>query len=173
VPVIVFASSDQKRAADGVHELDAPPWQRVDSTLMETARRIRSAYDRRLSDLGLSLPEASLLAYVSEIEPQTQTELARRLGAGRAITGERIDKLVARGAVLRQPQRNDRRVWLVHITEDGTHLVRAINQLDRALREQLRANLSRAERQQLAAILLRIQTNLRAVEAMPAPSVDG
>jgi DNA-binding MarR family transcriptional regulator len=61
----------------------------------------------------------------------------------------------------------------VHITEDGTHLVRAINQLDRALREQLRANLSRAERQQLAAILLRIQTNLRAVEAMPAPSVDG
>ncbi|MFY1621164.1 MarR family winged helix-turn-helix transcriptional regulator, partial [Micromonospora sp. WMMD736] len=87
----------------GDHELDAPPWRRIDGTLMATARGIRKAYDRALADVGLSLPEASLLAYLAEIEPQTQTQLATRMGSGRAVMGDRIDSLEARGAVRRQP----------------------------------------------------------------------
>ena len=148
-------------AAD--HELDAPPWRRVDGTLMATARGIRQAYDRILTDVGLSLPEASLLAYLDQIEPQAQTELARRLGSGRAVMGNRIDTLEARGAVQRLPHPTDRRVWLVHITEIGQQLVATINELDRGLRQQLRIGLSRRDRQVLATILLRIQRNLDAV----------
>lgn len=145
------------------HELDAPPWRRIDGTLMATARGIRKAYDRILSDVGLSLPEASLLAYLDEIEPQPQTELARRLGSGRAVMGDRIDTLEARGAIQRQPHPTDRRVWLVHITEAGQQLVATINELDGGLRQQLRAGLSREDRQRLAAILVQIQRNLAAV----------
>jgi DNA-binding MarR family transcriptional regulator len=142
------------------HELDAPPWRRVDGTLMATARSIRRAYDRILTDVGLTLPEASLLAYLDQIEPQTQTELARRLGSGRAVMGARIDTLEARGAVRRLPHPTDRRVWLVHITPAGQALVTTINELDQGLREQLRAGLTRADRQDLARILLQIQRNL-------------
>jgi DNA-binding MarR family transcriptional regulator len=142
------------------HELDSPPWRRVDGTLMATARSIRKAYDRILADVGLSLPEASLLAYLDQIEPQTQTQLAQRLGSGRAVMGARIDTLESRGAVRRQPHPTDRRVWLVHITAAGRELVTTINELDGGLREQLRAGLSRADRQRLAAILLQIQRNL-------------
>ena len=149
----------------GDHELDAPPWRRVDGTLMATARGIRKAYDRGLTDIGLNLPEASLLAYLGEIEPQTQTQLAKRMGSGRAVMGDRIDSLEARGAVRRQPHPTDRRVWLVHITEAGQQLVATINELDETLREQLRAGLSREDRQRLAAILLQIQRNLVAVDA--------
>jgi DNA-binding MarR family transcriptional regulator len=161
------------QAAD--HELDAPPWRRVDGTLMATARGIRKAYDRILADVGLSLPEASLLAYLDQIEPQTQTELARRLGSGRAVMGNRIDTLEARGAVRRLPHPTDRRVWLVHITEFGQQLVASINELDRGLRQQLRAGLSRQDRQVLASILLRIQHNLAAAETpgeTPAETPD-
>jgi DNA-binding MarR family transcriptional regulator len=150
------------------HELDSPPWRRVDGTLMATARSIRKAYDRVLADVGLSLPEASLLAYLDQIEPQTQTELARRLGSGRAVMGARIDTLEARGAVRRQPHPTDRRVWLVHITPAGQELVGTINALDDGLRTQLRSGLTRTDRQQLASILLRIQRNL--AEARPEPS---
>jgi len=149
----------------GDHELDAPPWRRVDGTLMATARGIRKAYDRGLTDIGLNLPEASLLAYLGEIEPQTQTQLAKRMGSGRAVMGDRIDSLEARGAVRRRPHPTDRRVWLVHITEAGQQLVATINELDETLREQLRAGLSREDRQRLAAILLQIQRNLVAVDA--------
>ena len=35
------------------HELDAPPWLRVESTLMATARAIRQGYDHRFEPLGL------------------------------------------------------------------------------------------------------------------------
>jgi DNA-binding MarR family transcriptional regulator len=142
------------------NELDAPPWRRIDGTLMHAARSIRKAYDRMLEDVGLSLPEASLLAYLNEVEPQTQVQLANRLGSGRASTGARIDLLEGRGAIQRQPHPTDRRVWLVHITPVGRELVSTINELDRGLRQRLRAGISRQERQQLAAILVRIQRNL-------------
>ena len=54
------------------HELDSPPWLRVESTIMATARAIRQAYDARFRDLGLNLSEASLLAFVAEAGPFTQ-----------------------------------------------------------------------------------------------------
>lgn len=153
------------------HELDAPPWRRVDGTLMSTARSIRKAYDRILTDVGLSLPEASLLAYLAEIEPQTQSRLAQLLGSGRAVMGARIDTLEARGAVKRLPHPTDRRVWLVHITPAGRELVTTINELDHGLREQLRTGLTREDRQRLAEILVQIQRNLS--NAQPADEPNG
>jgi MarR family transcriptional regulator, transcriptional regulator for hemolysin len=157
----------------GDHELDAPPWRRVDGTLMATARGIRKAYDRILADIGLSLPEASLLAYLDEIEPQTQSQLARRLDSGRAVMGDRIDALEARGAVFRQPHPTDRRVWLVHITKAGQRLVETINELDLGLREHLRAGLSREDRHRLAEILVQIQHNLATVAAATDADLEG
>lgn len=145
------------------HELDAPPWRRVDGTIMSTARDIRKAYDRALTDLGLTLPEASLLAYIAESEPSTQTELADRLGGGKAALGSRVDRLQVMGAIERRPHETDRRVWLVHLTDQGQECVNAINDIDRRLRERLRRGIGREERQQLAQTLTRLQSNLVAM----------
>jgi MarR family transcriptional regulator for hemolysin len=146
------------------HELDAAPWRRVDGTIMETAKSIRRVYDQVLSPLSLTLPEASLLAYIDGSEPMTQIRLSECLGSGRAAIGSRIDGLEARGAVERLPDPNDRRVWLVHITQAGRTLVGKVNVIDQGLREQLRQGISRHERQQLAALLIRLQANLAAVK---------
>lgn len=151
-------------ATDGSgHELDAPPWLRVETTLMATARTLRQAYDRRLEPLGLHLSQASLLSYVGEVGSQPQTRIAERLGLGRAATGSMIDALEARGLVRRRPDPDDRRVWLVEITPDGKDAVTDVAEVDRQLRYELRAGTSRSDRQQLAAILLRLQANLRGV----------
>jgi DNA-binding MarR family transcriptional regulator len=144
------------------HELDAPPWLRVESTIMATARAIRQCYDQRFADLGLNLSEASLLAFVEESGPLTQTRLAQRLGLGRAATGSVIDSLEKRGLVERQPDPDDRRVWLVTVTRAGKDLVEQVNASDQVLRSELRAGISRADRQQLAALLVRLQENLAA-----------
>ena len=69
------------------HELDAPPWQRVESTLMSTARAIRRAYEIRLAQLDLNLSQASLLAFLCESGTCTQSRIASRLGMGRAAAG--------------------------------------------------------------------------------------
>ncbi|MDJ0851847.1 MAG: MarR family transcriptional regulator [Myxococcota bacterium] len=147
------------------HELDAPPWQRVESTLMATARAIRDVYDASFAALDLNLTQASLLVFVQESGPLRQTQLARRLGLGRAATGTTVDLLERRGLVERQADPQDRRAWLVTITPAGKDLVEPINAIDREVRAELRHDISRAERQQLAKLLLRLQENVARVLA--------
>lgn len=130
---------------------------------MATARAIRQAYDSRFVELHLNLSEASLLAYVDEFGPQTQTRLADRLGLGRAATGSIVDGLEERGCVERQPDPADRRVWLVTVTAAGKELVSQVSAIDRVLRSELRTGISREERHQLADLLVRLGGNLAEV----------
>ena len=143
------------------HELDAPPWLRVESTLMATANAIRAAYDSRLAPLGLNLSLASLLAYIRDSGPVTQTRAAEHLDQGRAVTGTQVDKLQALGLVERLPDPDDRRVWLVAVTEPGRQVATRIDDVDAVLRAELRAGISRSDRQSLAGLLVRLQHNLR------------
>jgi DNA-binding MarR family transcriptional regulator len=142
------------------HELDAPPWLRVEMTLIGADNALRSAYDARLASIGLTLSLASLLAYVAEFGPVTQTRAAEHLGQGRAATGAQVDRLEQLGHVERLPDPDDRRVWMVAITPSGRALVDQVTEIDNVLRAELRSGISRAERQQLAAVLVRLQRNL-------------
>lgn len=143
------------------NELDAPPWLRVESTLMSTARLVREVFDSRLAPLDLNLTQASLLAYVAEFGATSQSGLADRLGTGRAATGAVVDRLEERGLVERQSDQDDRRVWLVGITEPGRKLAARVADLDHELRAELRRGIGREERQALSWVLTRLQENLR------------
>jgi MarR family transcriptional regulator for hemolysin len=145
------------------HELDAPPWLRVESTLMSLARGIRRAYDLRLAELELNLSEASVLAYTQESGPLMQAELARCLGVGRAAMGALIDALEQRDLVERLPKPGDRRVWLVSVTPKGDALVRQVLKIDESLRGELRAGISRKERRELTQLLVRLRDNVESV----------
>jgi DNA-binding MarR family transcriptional regulator len=155
------SNATHPRAATALsHELDAPPWLRVESTLMATASAIRAAYDQRLVHLGLTLSLASLLSYIADFGPINQTRAAEHLGQGRAATGTQVDRLEGLGLVERRPDPADRRVWLVAITPSGIDLAESIAEVDRVLRAELRDGISRADRQTLAATLVRLQQNL-------------
>lgn len=150
-------------AIEHVHkdrESDAPPWLRLESTLLAASRQIRAVYDLAFEPLELNLSQASLLSYVNQFGPQTQTHLAERLALGRAATGTVVDVLEQRGLVERCPDPTDRRVWLVSMTEPGTAIVAEIEAIDTEFRTELRRGISRSDRQQLAAIIVRLQTNL-------------
>ena len=150
------------------HELDSPPWLRVESTLMATARLVRAAFDARLAALELNLTQASLLGYVAEFGATIQTELADHLGIGRAQIGSVIDRLQARGFVVRRPRPDDRRVWLVEITDDGKEMAGRIAEVDAVLRAELRRGIGREERQALAWVMTRLQQNLTTAIAATA-----
>lgn len=153
------------------HELDSPPWLRVESTLMATARLVRVAFDVRLAPLDLNLTQASLLGYVVEFGATTQTQLADRLGIGRAAIGSVVDQLESRGLVERTSNSADRRVWLVAITTAGTELAQRISEVDEVLRADLRRGIGREERQALAWVMTRLQQNLQlAIAGEPATS---
>jgi DNA-binding MarR family transcriptional regulator len=162
-------SSDAAAAGRPAHELDAPPWLRVESTLMATANAIRSAYDNRLAPLGMTLSLASLLSYIADYGPINQTRAAEHLEQGRAVTGTQVDRLESLGFVERRPDPDDRRVWLLAITPTGTELAGSIAEVDRVLRTELRSGISRAERQALAGVLVRLQQNLhRSTASLPS-----
>lgn len=150
------------------NELDAPPWRRVESTLMATARLVREAFDARLASLELNLTQASLLGYVAEFGATTQTRLADHLGIGRASIGSVVDQLSTRGLVERQPDPQDRRVWRVEITPAGRTLASDVADVDEVLRAELRHGIGREERQALSWVLTRLQQNLRS--AIQSPS---
>ena len=141
------------------HELDAPPWSRVEGTLMSTARAVRRAYDAALAELSVNLSEASVLAHLQDAGPLTQTELARRIGTGRARMGAWIDGLVAKGAVERRADPHDRRVWNVALTPIGQDLWHETVQIDRRIRKVLRAGSSPDDRARLDALLTLINRN--------------
>lgn len=143
------------------NELDAPPWLRVESTLMATARLVREAFDERLRPLDLNLTQASLIGFVAEFGATTQTRLADQLGIGRAAIGSVVDRLQARDLVERHPKSDDRRVWLVDITPTGRELALRIVEVDEVLRAELRRGIGREERQALSWVLTRLQHNLR------------
>jgi MarR family transcriptional regulator for hemolysin len=153
-------------AAPEHHELDAPPWQRVESTLMATARIIRRAYEIRLAPLDLNLTQASLLAFLYEAGPITQSRLASRLEMGRAAAGLVIDTLEERNLVERRANPGDRRAWLIALRAEGVLMTKPIFEIDVVLRGELRVGTSGPERQQLAGLLVRLQSNLASVLAV-------
>ena len=147
---------------------NAPSWRRVEIALIHTARRLRSAFDHRLTELDLNLNQASLLAFVNDFGGTNQTELAEMVGVGRASCGTMIDQLEGRGLVERRPDPDDRRVWLVAITPEGTALVEQFYAVDEEFRKDIRRDISRDERQQLASLLERLGTNVDAILQTPS-----
>ncbi len=151
---------DAEKFNDVEHELDAPPWRRFESTLMATSKSIRRAYDLLFAEIGLNLSEACLLEYVVEHGPMSQTQVAERIGMGRAPAGTIVDNLSNRSLLRRTPDSTDRRVWLLTATDEGNKLAERIGEVDKGLRTQMRKGLSQVERELLADILIRIRANL-------------
>jgi len=150
------------------HELDAPPWSRVEGTLLSTARAVRRAYDAALARIGVNLSEASVLAHLQDAGPLTQTELARRIGTGRARMGAWIDGLEAKGAVVRQADPQDRRVWKVALSPTGRELWAETAGVDKMIRRQLRAGTTADDRARLDALLVLINRNADALNPTDA-----
>jgi len=148
---------------NGQHELDAPPWQQFESTLMATSKLIRRAFDLELAELGLNLSEACMLLYVVENGAMSQTQAAEHFGMGRAPVGTIVDHLCELMLVRRVPSPSDRRVWHLSSTTKGQKFAERVVKIEIEVRKQLRAGSSREEREQLSVTLLRIQQNLAGI----------
>lgn len=153
------ASRSRLMARTAPLALNSPPWQRVETTMMAAARDIRQAYDQCFEPMGLNLSQASLIGYIAENGPMNQTQLAAALVLGRAATGSVVDQLEKRGLVQRVPDPDDRRVWVVENTAAGQEAATEIALVDEQLRSRLRVGITKAERQQLAALLLKMGAN--------------
>lgn len=144
----------------------APVWSRFEGVAMSTGLAIRRHYDTRLAGLGISLPEAMVLALVAERGPLNQATIARSLDSGRVTTSLRIDGLAARGLLERATDPDDRRAWRIAATPAGRELVGRIDEIDREVRTALRRGTSREQRRTFAEVARQVRAN---IDAAPSP----
>jgi MarR family transcriptional regulator for hemolysin len=128
--------------------------------LNDVARLLRTAYDRRIRELGLTRAQWWVLTHVFRAEGITQTELAEVLEVEKPTLGRLLDRLEAKGWVRRTHDARDRRVWRVRLTKEVEPALRTMRTIAAELRRDALAGLSAAERERFVDSLLSIKSNL-------------
>ncbi len=85
-----------------------------------------------------------------------QAQLMGRLALTSGTVSVRVDRLVTRGIVAREPDTEDRRIQLVRLTDKGLRLFDEIAPVHLANEDRLLSALTPAEREQLAGLLRRL-----------------
>ena len=87
--------------------------------LSDVARLIRTVFDRRVRDMGLTRAQWLVLTRLYRRPGASQTELADMLEIDRASAGRMIDRMEKNGWVERRPDDGDRRINRLHLTADA------------------------------------------------------
>ena len=137
--------------------------------LNDVARLLRTVYDRRIRELGLTRAQWWVLTHVFRSNGLTQTELAEVLEIEKPTLGRLLDRLESKGWVRRTHDARDRRIWRVRLTDEAEPALRTMRTLAAELRRDALAGLSAAERERFVDSLLAIKSNLlRLQSGVPA-----
>jgi MarR family transcriptional regulator for hemolysin len=128
--------------------------------LNDVARLLRTVYDRRIRELGLTRAQWWVLTHLFRADGITQTELAEVLEIEKPTLGRLLDRLEAKGWVRRTHDERDRRIWRVRLTKEVEPALRTMRQIAAELRRDALSGLSAAERERFVDSLLSIKSNL-------------
>lgn len=128
--------------------------------LNDVARLMRTVYDRRVRELGLTRAQWWVLTHLFRADGITQTELAEVLEIEKPTLGRLLDRLEAKGWVRRTHDARDRRIWRVRLTKEVEPALRTMRAVAAELRRDALSGLSAAERERFVDSLLAIKANL-------------
>ena len=126
----------------------------------DVARLMRTTYDRRVRELGLTRSQWWVLTLLFRNDGVTQSELAELLEIERPTLGRLLDRLEAKGWVRREHDSRDRRAWRVHLTDAVEPAMRKLRKVASELRSDALAGLSAQERERFIDTLLAVKANL-------------
>ena len=112
------------------------------SPLHKASRQISVYLETHTRELGVSPQEGHLLTYLRSYAPTPIGELVRVFGIKQSTFTSMLDRLEEAGLVRREINREDRRSFLVHISEEGIALAERLNRLLEALEADIRARVS-------------------------------
>lgn len=139
--------------------------------LHDIARLLRKRFDQRARALGLSRSQWQVLAHLSRHEGINQSGLAEILEIENITLGRLIDRMEEAGWVERRPDRRDRRVRLLYMTEKVAPMMERMHALAEETRAEALAGLAASEREALMDQLTRVRANLS--ERAPGPREAG
>lgn len=139
-----------------MRELPVTMEERFSKALHDGARTWRLALDKRLKHLGIGQSGWMTIAMVAKAaEPMSQRALADLVGVEGPSMVSMLDRLEREGLVTRAPSPTDRRVKLVHLTEEGRKVYAEVQSVAESFRSTLVADL---DPQALAAATALLET---------------
>ena len=126
----------------------------------EIAMALRGAYlsmhrqaDAALSPFALTANQFVLLALLNERDGASQRDLVDRAASDPNTIRPMLTSLEKKGYVVREPDPDDGRAWLIRITTQGRRTFRKVRSETEAFRERLASNLDVHERKSLVRML--------------------
>lgn len=131
--------------------------------LSDVARLMRTVFDRRVRDIGLTRAQWLVLTRLYRRPGASQTELAEMLEMDRASVGRVIDRMQKGGWVERRADNGDRRINRLYLTGEARRAHTAMWQVAEATVDDALAPLSAGEREQLTSLTARVKERLQAL----------
>ena len=151
--------------------LDEAPFGMI---LIDCARLLRARFDRALDDaqLGLTAGEARALVYVCRHPGSRQSVLATHMWVEPMTLVGFLDRLEARGLIVRYRSTSDRRIVHARLTEAGDAALRDAPGLLRPGAMRALADLPPERREALAAAIRAVTDLIAAAEPAREPPAD-
>jgi len=138
----------------------------------DVSRLMRTIFDRRVRQLGLTRPQWLALVRVQRRPGASQSELADMMEMEKAPAGRIVDRLVEKGWLQRRPDPNDRRINRVYLTELGERVYAVIRPTSEATVADALSDLPAAEQERLIALMTRVKARLVEIaESDPSPEI--
>ncbi|WP_303722553.1 MarR family winged helix-turn-helix transcriptional regulator [Malonomonas rubra] len=125
--------------------------------LAKAHQRLFARFRDILMPHGVTPPQFALLAFLWKRDGLSQTELTEKTEVDRTTLSGLIDRLEKQGLVARIPHPGDRRAYLVTLTAAGRKLEAELTPLAMSLRQQISADLTADEYEQLCQLLKRMR----------------
>jgi DNA-binding MarR family transcriptional regulator len=147
---------EQSSAADEVET--------VATLVFHVARDVRAALERKLSSHGITSQQATLARLLHAWEPKKKPspfQIAARLGTDGAGMTRLIDRLQAKGVVVRHAGIGDRRSISIELTANGLAIANKATPTFQTVNRQLLEGFTNHEVEHLADMLRRLGDNAR------------
>ena len=133
--------------------------------LHDVARLLSTEFDRRVREIGLTRSQWWVLTYLFRQDGITQTELAELMELQKASLGRLLDRLESKQWIRREADLVDRRANRIFLTEDVQPLIAEMRKRAATVRRDALSGISAADREQFIDTLLKVKSNLSAMQA--------
>lgn len=136
--------------------------------LADAARGMRTYFDQRAREHGMTRAQWSVLARLERMEGATQAELAEILEIQPISLVRLIDRLCSQNLLERRAHPTDRRANLLHLTDEGRQALARMVPVGREIAAEALAPLSEAEARQFLEKLVAIKKSIKSAAARHA-----
>ena len=128
--------------------------------LHDVSRLMKTMFDRRGRDLGLTRSQWWVLTMLYAKEGVTQSELADFMDLEKPTLGRLLDRMQEKYWIERRPDSLDRRVNRLYLTDKVQEIMRALRKTAADVRKDALGDLDEVDRENFIDTLIKIKNNL-------------